>query len=127
MEDAVLNQANPTSGLEYEVLPTTEKVRIKSISISVAWTVQPSPLEVHFTVDGLTRRHYFNNPVTATQYYVERGQTHLDSSSQVMAVTTVQSSRAFLIEAKSLRITAETTGGTVSNITVRIKYAVLRP
>jgi len=51
--DGTLTQANPISGTKYTVLSTTRRVRILNIAARVTWTVQPNPLEIHLTIDGV--------------------------------------------------------------------------
>jgi len=122
--DAVLNQTNPVSGIQYVVLDTTKNCRIISISIEVTWVGQPSPLEVWVTIDGVSLRFYKNNPASATRYVGVF--TNPEGDDQAMQSTPYQ--KSFVIEGKSIKIEAETTAGaTVSNMTCRIKYAVLKP
>jgi hypothetical protein len=122
--DAVLSQTNPTSGDKYTVLDTTEYVRLIGIAAQVTWTVQPSPLEVHATVDGQALRWFRNNPNTATNYFA-----HLDVRTAANAGALGPSDvlwqyNSFILEGRSVKIEVETTGGTVSNMTCRVQYAV---
>jgi len=120
--DAVLDQAAPVSGDKYTVLDTTKNVRIFAISLIVTWTVQPTPLELHITIDGQTQKYSMTNPVSATGYQPKlasgraAGIMFLDPTDTII-------SRAFLFEARSIKIEVETTGGTVSNLHCRVKYA----
>jgi len=118
--DATLNQANPGSGTQYAVLATTRNVRIISIAVVCTWTVQPTPLEVHLTIDGNTITHTFTDPVSATWYYTSMSAA-LAELLQPLSATSPD--RPFLYEGRSVAITAEITGGTVSNLSARVKYA----
>lgn len=120
--DAVLNQGNPVSGTAYPVLAATNNVRIISIAVSVTWTVQPNPLEVHVTIDGNTITYTVANPVSAT-YYFARPAAALAETAQILDTNYYSHYRAFLLEGKNVAITAETTGGTTSNLACRVKYA----
>lgn len=121
---ATIAQANPVSGQKYTVLDTTKNVRVYSVSVSVTWTVQPTPLEVHFTIDGQAITHTFANPVSNTFYDAVLTASAIPTA-QVLRITTdaVPQYRAFLYEGKSIKIEAETTGGTVQVLDCRVKYA----
>jgi len=123
--DAVLNQANPGDGTEYEVLATTRNVRIYSISVQCTWTVQPTPLQIHITIDGQTITHSFTDPATATVYMLRRtgNDDFVAATTQSLVIATGINYLAFWCEGRSIRITAEITGGTVSNLSARVKYA----
>lgn len=116
---ATLNQSNPVSGTKYTVLDTTKNVRIICAYVKVTWTVQPTPLEMHITIDGQTITASVANPTTATRYYLMyyNGEWTLNNSEYSAAY------RAFAIEARSIKIEVETTGGTVSNLSAAIQYA----
>lgn len=121
--NATLDQDDPVSGTKYVVLDTVKMVRILGCHARVAWTVQPTPLEIHITIDGKSLRAYQDNPVTATRYYL--GQGVYDEGYSISDLD-YSSRRAFLDEGKSIKIEAETTGGTVSNISALVKYALRR-
>lgn len=118
--DATLSQANPISGDKYTVLDTTKNVRIISIMLKVTWTVQPTPLEVHITIDGQALTGSQANPVSVTNYYV---QLHGGQATLFLNTTDQVIYRTFLLEGRSVKIEVETTGGTVSNLSSRVKYA----
>lgn len=87
-EDAAISQANPVSDTLYEVLATTENVRIVSLHAKITWaTTQPTNLRIVVTIDGQTRTFTVGNPVSATAYmpqlYADRG------DAQVMAALTI--------------------------------------
>ena len=120
--DATISQANPVSGTPYVVLATTGNARIISISVQSTWTVQPTDLEVHITIDGQNFSFWVANPITAQPYEaVLREVVSLNQS--LIAWSTNTASRAFLLEGRSILIRAETTGGTVTNLSCRVKYA----
>lgn len=123
--DAVLTQPNPASGTKYTILDTTKNVQIRSISVRVSWTVQPSPLEVWVTIDGQTIKHTFANPVTATYYLAEVLAEQLATAQGLIDSATRDPSktRDFLYEGRSIKVQAEITGGTVSALDGRVKYA----
>ena len=117
--DVVLNQANPTSALEYAVLPATTYVRLISVWLMVTWTVQPD-LQGHITIDGNNITGTSAAPVTATDYYMDV-YAQLSEAAQWLQLT--QPLKSFLYEGKSVAVTAETTGGTTQNLDARAKYA----
>ena len=119
--DTTLDQANPVSGTKYEVLPETKNVRIISIFIQCTWTVQPTPLEVHVTIDGQSIAHSQTDPVSDERYHAEV-RAYNPPTAQALSLTN-PASRAFLYEGRSVKIEAEITGGTVSNLAARVKYA----
>lgn len=121
--DATLSQANPVSGTKYEVLATTKNVRIISITGYVEWTVQPTPLEAHITIDGQALRATKIDPVTATTYYTEISAG--GTLTFVFTTTDHAHSRAFLFEGRNVKIEVEVTGGTVSLLEARVKYGKL--
>lgn len=121
--DATLNQANPVSGTQYTVLDTMRNVRIKSISIQCTWTVQPTPLEVHVTIDGQSIIYTVANPVTATDYFASHGSAYTPAWQILETTDRFHTGRPFLYEGRSVMIEAEITGGTVQNLSARVKYA----
>ena len=81
--DASLNQANPVSGTKYTVLDTIRNVRIIGIEVNVTWTVQPSPLEIHITIDGQTLRFFKTDPVSATAYFCKNSWGALENAQEL--------------------------------------------
>ena len=118
--DATLNQANPVSGTKYEVLPETKNVRIIGISVECTWTVQPTPLEVHITIDGVPILCSKTDPASAIPHFAGLNAT---MSGGTLDDTTYDPRRTFLLEGRSVKIEVEITGGTVSNLSARVKYA----
>jgi len=132
-DDALVDMSGgtpPVSGTKYEwstdgsvanALGTQKNVRIIGIECKVTWTVQPTPLEVHITVDGVELTGGMTNPTTATSYYV----IMRSFSAGALVVSTVDSlpSSPFIVEGRSVKVEVETTGGTVSALTARVKWA----
>lgn len=118
--DAALNQASPVSGTKYEVLATAKNVRLIGISVQCTWTVQPTPLEIHVTIDGQTVTFTFTDPVTATNYFAKNASGSAETAQEL---STTEPTVAFLREGKSVKVEAEITGGTVSNLSARVKHA----
>jgi len=119
--DATLSQGNPVSGTEYEVLATTRNVRILGIAVKCTWTVQPSPLEIHITIDGQVLTYIKTDPVS-DQNYAPTPSSASAPDANILGTSLMQY-RAFLLEGRSIAVTAEITGGTVSNLSARVKYA----
>lgn len=117
--DATLTQINPVSGTKYTVLATTANARIISACASVTWTVQPNPLQIHCTVDGQNQPEASQaNPVSTTYYEIH----NYPATANWAMSNSFTVHRAFLIEGRSIKIEAETTGGTVSALNARVKY-----
>ena len=120
--DAVISQANPVSGTKYTVLDTTKNVRIIGVYVNCTWTVQPTPLEVHITLDGVAWKFSFTNPVSATGYFIIDLDIGNNENGQTLR-TNGTSRSAFILEGRSVKVEVEITGGTVSNLFARMKYA----
>lgn len=118
--DVTLDQANPGSGTKYEVLATSKRCRIISIVVQVTWTVQPTPLEIHLTIDGQALLGSFTDPVSATPYFAKLKGNMAEIF--LLDTTDFAYARPFLIEGRSVKVEVETTGGTVSNLSSRVKY-----
>ena len=123
--DALLNQATPGTGTKYEVLAETRNVRIIGITIVCTWTVQPTPLECWVTVDDEQIRFRVDNPISATQYRCEHNLSGAPTSQSLTAGYIAL--LPFLCEGKKVKVEAEITAGTVSNLGCRVKYQVKRP
>lgn len=127
--DAVLSEVNPVSGTPYGVgalAAAVEDVRIISAVATVTWTVQPTPLEIHIAIDGVNITHFVDNPIS-TQYYDAKLSGGTSEATQPLDAASLGQYRAFLYGGQSIAVTAETTGGTVSNLSCRIKWARLLP
>lgn len=117
--DAFLANA-PVSGTKYTVLDTVRNARIISIAVWVTWSVQPAPLEIHLTIDGIALTCNFTSPVSNTVYTVQNVSS---DAGFILANPVLDAYRSFLLEARSIKVEAEITGGTVSAMSVRVKYA----
>ena len=127
--DATIDQDNPVSGQKYEwkdpegkPLGTQKNVRILSINVNCTWTVQPTPLEIWLTIDGQPLRFFVNDPDTVTEYYA-RLKANITPAAQQLTTTEIINAKAFMLEGRTAKIEAEITGGTVSKLNVRVKYA----
>jgi len=119
----------PVSGTKYEwsstgavagALGTQKNVRLIALAIKCVWTVQPDPLEIHFTIDGVTFLMSKSNPVSDTWYYP----TLTGAAADLAADTTDYAlRRAFLLGGREVKVEAEVTGGTVSALYLRVKWA----
>lgn len=131
--DSVTTVTNPVSGTKYEwrtggtgagaSLGTQKNVRIISIAVKVTWTVQPTPLQCHITIDGNDVESHKDNPVSATFYSLSN--TWPDLSSLGLDAV-VSQYNGIILEGRSIKIEFETTGGTVSEITARVKWAKVK-
>ena len=117
-----LDQLNPVSGTQYETLAPTELVRIISIAARSTWTVQPNPLEVHLTIDGNVITFTRANPNNNVWYTCAVTDPNVDTS-QPMQTVAFARERTFLLEGRSVAITGEIIGGTVSRLQVKLKWA----
>ena len=117
--DKVVDNA-PVSTTVYPVLPMTKDVRILSIAIKDVFTVQPDPLEVILNINGFERVALVNNPTTNTYYYIYNPEA---GSTFALASTSYAHSRAFFIEEQQIKVDCRTTGGTVSQMVCRLKWA----
>lgn len=120
---AVLNQVNPGDGTIYEVLPEVRNVRLINAQIRCTWTLQPTPLELHAVIDGVTWNWSQGNPVSNTSYYPVIT-PELDVDAQWLNATLYGYYRASLLDARSLSISAEISGGTVQNLDCWVYYAL---
>jgi len=122
--DAVLSQANPVSGTKYTVLDTTKNVRIISIAAMITWaTTQPTPLEVHITIDGVAITVSKTDPVTATPYEVANKSP--ESAGLVFTSATQEYRGLGILEGRSVKIEVEITWSTTqpTPLFCRVKYA----
>lgn len=122
--DATLSQASPSTGVKYTILDTVKNVRIYGANVVVTWTVQPDPLEIHLTIDGVSLTHSFTNPVSTTNYMIVIA-PWLAETSLTLATWDTAFTAGFMYEGHSVKVEAETTGGTVSNLSGRVKYGKL--
>ena len=137
--DATINQTNPGDGTKYEwssdgtqanKLGTQKNVQLLGIIVKCTWTVQPTPLEIHAVIDGVAWKWTKTDPVSDTDYFcyiqpdiAPLSQTLVGSAQAVTTVGDVTLDRYFSGGARSVKVEAEITGGTVSNLSARVKYA----
>jgi len=122
--DVTLNQANPISGTLYEVLAATPNVRLVMVAVRVTWTVQPTPLEVHITIDGVTYTASYTDPITATDHFLIPISAGYPYPGMTLVLLTEAIRHGYpIIEGRNIRVQVETTGGTVSALQARVRYA----
>jgi len=133
--DSVTIVAAPVSGTKYEwrtgesgagaVLGTQTNVKVIGVAVQLTWaTTQPTPLEIHFTVDGVPIIYGFVDPVTATYYFPFVSQFRA-TASQVLSTSDTANNRPYLMEGRSVKIECEITWATTqpTNLTMRVKWA----
>lgn len=86
----------------------------------MTWTVQPTPLELVVTIDGVTVIHPFANPVSNTRYYPFVDAGYNDANQGMTSTIRII---PFLYEGRSIRVQMRTTGGTTSALTGIVKWA----
>jgi len=137
--DSVTIIASPVSGTKYEwltgntgagaALGTQNNVRILSAGARLTWaTTQPTPLEVHITIDGVPMyTHQVANPVTATDYMASLRGTYDHTEAQQILETTdrLGAGRPFLYEGRAVKVEIEITWATTqpTNLSMRVKWA----
>ena len=122
-DDVAINQANPISGTPYAVLPVTTFVRVIAAGSYCTWTVQPTPLQLHFVIDGAAISYSIVNPGSVVAYTPSHYATDPPLNQAMIGEGAESFNRPFLLEGKSILITAEVTGGTVQNLVARIIHA----
>lgn len=120
---ATLIQASPSSGTEYTVVDTTINCRVITAMAYVAWTVQPTTLELHIDIDGERMTFPVSNPISGTVYYAVIESKDLDSA-LILSTTDYFAYKNFLIEGRSVKVTAEVTGGTSTSLGSYVRTAV---
>lgn len=121
--DATLSQANPVSGTKYTVLDTTENVRILSIRVFVTWSAASNKLQAHVTIDDVTMVFGFIDPDSNTNYFANFNAAVPENSQILETTDRLAEGRPFLLEGRSVKVEIETTGGTVSQVLGKVKYA----
>lgn len=131
--DLLVTMAPPISGTKYEwstdgtvpnAVGTKKNIKLLSLTAKVTWTVQPSPLEIHVTIDGIAYIFAKIDPVSATIYYA-REYANAAANAQALVTSEYLHERgnAGLLVGRSILVEVETTGGTVQNLDARIKLA----
>ena len=137
--DSVTLIAAPVSGTKYvwragetgagAELGDQSNVRIISINAVLTWaTTQPTPLEVHITIDGQAIIHAKVNPVSADFHnaYVSRSTSQVTQS---LETDLVASAAVFfpspLYEGRSFKVEVEITWAVTqpTNLIMRVKWA----
>jgi len=120
----VLDQNNPADGIWYTVLEE-KNARIYSLSAKCTWSVQPLSMEVRVTVDGATHIFSKANPTSDTWAYPLLAAQDADDSHPLVeaAYYSFVAYRAFWLEGRNVKVEARVTGGTVSNLFMRIHPA----
>lgn len=123
----------PVSGTKYEwstdgavanAIGTQNNVRILGIAVRCTWTVQPTPIEAHVTIDGNAITHAIGNPTSNTWYYVSMEDWEAAETAQVLVTGGETVARQQPIyEGRAVKVEAEITGGTVSALNMRVKWA----
>jgi hypothetical protein len=123
--EATLNQDNPVAGTLYTVLDTTKNVRIIGMSANVTWSAQPSNVTIVVTCDGKTLNFDCANPASATDFFafLKEYASQIGASYGMDSAAAYIRTRSFLLEGKTVKIQAKVTGGTSSNLKVRVLYA----
>lgn len=130
--DAYVDQSSPVSGTKYEwstdgtqtnKLGALTNIRLLSIYVECTWTVQPSPLEIHVTIDGQVITHTVANPVSTTTYCAVILSTTAETAQKLDSNTDKAAYQQPIYEGRKVKVECEVTGGTVSNLKMRVKYA----
>ena len=121
--DVVLNQANPVSGTQYVVLAETTFVGIRGGAAQCTWTVQPTPLELHHVLDGIDLLSQRVNPASATYYFLAEASWPTGLLQDLIAIDYAERSKGYIFEATTALFIGEVTGGTVQNMTIRLKWS----
>lgn len=119
--DAILDQNNPVSGTQYPLLAAVKNAQIISIMTYVTWTVQPD-VEIHGTIDGIAVRWFIAAPVSDTVYMAELWRPNDLWNSQRLVTTNFTAYGSKIIPCNSIKLDAETTGGTVSKLYAIAKW-----
>lgn len=123
--DAFLTITNPVSGTKYEVLPTTELVRIRNIAIRSTHTVTQALAEVHVTVDGISYSQVQN--ATSNTWYLSSSNRPQSPGLFNWLTQLDHRDSAFLFEGRSVKIEMEVTeaidAGTITDLRCRVKWA----
>jgi len=133
-DDSVTIIANPVSGTKYEwragatgsgaELGIQKNVRIISIFAALTWaTTQPTPLEVHVTLDGEAITHTKTDPVSLAGLFAERTSNATPALQGFGAATLAY--RPFIYEGRLCKIEIEITWAVTqpTDLTLRVKWA----
>ena len=121
--DAYVSIDDPTVGQLYSIPPfdiERRDIRIIGMAASCTWTGAPSEGAIYITMDGQLITYLCSGPVSGEIYFAKNG-TEFPESEQTLV--TEPPDTAFLREGKRIKIQAKITGGIVTNLWVRIKWA----
>ena len=122
--DATVTEASPVSGTKYTVLDTTKNVRIISMAVKCTFATC-DPLEIHVTIDGQTITFTTSAATTNTWNYPSNSSENAETAQTLQEATDYAAQIPFLREGRSVKVEVEATGGTLSDLTARVKYAVI--
>lgn len=127
-DDAYLSQDDPVSLTYYEVLPTTENVRIISAGAQITWAVtQPTQLRIIVTIDGQTLIFYVADPVSGHVYNAYIANFPAPNAGYLVDQSVIDTSlyRAFLLEGRSVKVEAAVIWGVTqpTPLVCRVKWA----
>lgn len=121
--DAYVSIDDPTVGQLYSVPPfdvERRDVRIIGMAAACTWTGAPSEGAIYITMDGQLITYKCEGPVSGTVYYATNGLAEPESN---QTLSDTEPTAPFLREGKHIKIQAKITGGTVTNLWVRVKWA----
>jgi hypothetical protein len=134
-DDSVTIIANPVSGTKYgwragdtgsgAELGSQKNVRLIGIEAHLTWAVtQPTPLEIHVTIDGVVYTFTQVDPVSATEY-IGQMRLHVAPANNSLGAVGAWSNMAYLLEGRSVKVEVEITWATTqpTNLTLRVKWA----
>ena len=118
--DGWLIKAEPDDNTLYPVLEAKKNVRIIGAVVKCIWSVEPIAVELVMIVDGKTYVFIKNSPATDTWY----GAIEIDVSDALdtQMDITVMTKQAFLVEGRLVMVDMRVLGGTVSNLSGRVKW-----
>ena len=121
--DAYVSINDPTVGLLYSIPPfdvERRDVRIIGVAANCTWTGAPSEGAIYITMDGQLITYLCSGPVSGTTYYATNGLAESESN---QTLSDTSPAVPFLREGKRIKIQAKITGGVVTNLWVRVKWA----
>lgn len=124
--DVDINQANPGSGVWYEVLPITSNVRIISIAAKITGAATTFDwLEAVVSIDAQALIFRVAPPVSGTQYFASLA-SEMTNMLQVLETTDrCAQGKAFLVEGRKIGVSAAVKWSIAqpTPLVCRVKYA----